>query len=231
MPPSQLPTNWSGPYKGYISGCAGPGPGSPPPPCKAETTLEAAERACSAMSLTECGGITQAGGSAGVFQLRQLSLAISANPGSDEVSWARNCSAEPSNCPADAGGHRYVLTARGVTHCVLCLKDARHLRFEDLDAGFSRGTPVSSINGSHIQFVRVNVRATGGAGIVLDGSDGLLQNSTVRGTACKAIVVSGGSLATLAPSGNRVEGNLIQNFARVHRCGNPSTLRLLVALA
>ena len=90
------PTNWSGPYRGYIAGCAGPGPGSPPPPCASETTLGAAERACDAMSLAECGGVTKAGNA---YQLRQKYLNTNPNPGSAEVSWARNCAAEPSSCP------------------------------------------------------------------------------------------------------------------------------------
>ena len=37
------PTNWSGPYSGYIAGCAGPGPGSPPPPCLTDLTTGIAD--------------------------------------------------------------------------------------------------------------------------------------------------------------------------------------------
>ena len=93
-PPSSLFTNWSGPYKGYIAGCAGPGPGSPPPPCASASTLAAAERACEAMPFAQCAGVTKEGPS---YQLRQANLNIVS---SGEVSWARNCSAEQTSCPS-----------------------------------------------------------------------------------------------------------------------------------
>eukprot|EP01043_Picozoa_sp_COSAG02_P057815 COSAG02_NODE_7083_length_3194_cov_2.195800_3_plen_369_part_00 len=93
-PPKQ-PSNWSGPYSGYFPGCAGPGPGSPPPPCKSESTLEAAERACSALPFSECAGVTKQG----TYELRQ-GPALSEVPGDLEVSWARNCSIDSNSCPA-----------------------------------------------------------------------------------------------------------------------------------
>ena len=95
------PANWSGPYAGYFPGCAGPGPGSPPPPCKSETTLEAAERACDAMPFSECAGVTGCSGCAH-YQLRQ-GPALSMVPGDSEMSWARNCSKDSSSCPIALG--------------------------------------------------------------------------------------------------------------------------------
>lgn len=93
-----LPTNWSGPYPGYIAGCAGQGPGSPPPPCLWNTTLAAAERACEAMPITQCAGITKGGTH---FQLRQHGF--NSVTGGGETSWARNCSIDPSSCPVKQG--------------------------------------------------------------------------------------------------------------------------------
>ena len=88
------PSNWSGPYPGYLAGCAGPGPGSPPPPCASEPSLAAAQRKCDAMPMAQCSGVTKEGA---VYQLRQASLSSVA--GGTEMSWARNCSAEPRTCP------------------------------------------------------------------------------------------------------------------------------------
>jgi len=92
------PSNWSGPYAGYFPGCAGPGPGSPPPPCKSEATLEAAERACDALPFSECAGVTKQG----AYQLRQ-GPALSMVPGDLETSWARNCSKDSKSCPVAIG--------------------------------------------------------------------------------------------------------------------------------
>ena len=46
------------------------------------------------MPFAQCAGVTKAGPS---YQLRQANLNIIS---SGEVSWARNCSAEPTSCPS-----------------------------------------------------------------------------------------------------------------------------------
>ena len=92
--PSPPPTNWSGPWPGFFSGCAGPGPGSPPPPCAGEDTLDAAERACDALPFAQCAGVTKEGPN---FQLRQ-GPGLAPVPGGVEQSWAQN-SNSTSSCP------------------------------------------------------------------------------------------------------------------------------------
>eukprot|EP01052_Picozoa_sp_SAG31_P012719 SAG31_NODE_749_length_12378_cov_8.688818_4_plen_363_part_00 len=89
--------NWSGPYTGYFSGCAGPL--GTQAPCRAERTLEAAEHACDKMPFEECGGVTR---EAGKYQLRRGPV-LAHIAQSTERSWARNCSREPRSCPAQCG--------------------------------------------------------------------------------------------------------------------------------
>lgn len=86
--------NWSGPYGGYLGGCAGPGH-NPPPPCLEQSTLVAAEEACDKMPFAQCAGITKEGASA--YQLRRGPALVGVTGA--EVSWARNCSLSPSSCP------------------------------------------------------------------------------------------------------------------------------------
>jgi hypothetical protein len=95
QPPPPPPANWSGPYLGYFSGCAGPGPGSPPPPCAGADTLDAAERACDALPFAQCAGVTKGGQT---YQLRQ-GPGLASVPGGAEQSWARNCSNSTTSCP------------------------------------------------------------------------------------------------------------------------------------
>ena len=75
----------------------------------------------------------------------------------------------PSAGDGEGGTSSYVLTLRGPTQCVLCLKEASHLAFENLEAGFSRGTPISCTDCTHVTFRNLTVRATGGAGIAIHG--------------------------------------------------------------
>lgn len=82
--------------------------------------------------------------------------------------------------------------------------------------------------GDAVQLTAVNVSVAsctsalhGHTGVVLTGTHLELRDSTVHSTGCKATSMSGGDLATLTPSGNRVVNNTIHGFARVVRTYNP----------
>ena len=104
-------------------------------------------------------------------------------PGEYFISRAGVLSLIPSSSHSPTSS--YVLTQRGPTQCVLCLKDASHLVFENLEAGYSRGTPVSCTDCTDVTFRNMTVRATGGAGIAIDGGSSCeVSSNEVVGASC-----------------------------------------------
>jgi len=144
------------------------------------------------------------------------------SPGEYYISKAGKLSLIPSSkTGALAPDGSYALTMRGSSECVLCLDSASYITFENIGAGFSRGTPVGCKDCESVSFVNVSVSATGGVGIAVSGSNNLVENCTIRGSGCRGMTVSGGDAKTLKPANNMVVGNLIEDFARIHRTYNP----------
>jgi uncharacterized membrane protein YgcG len=116
----------------------------------------------------------------------------------------------------------YVLTARRVTGCVLCAVGASHLSFENLEIGYSRGTPVSVVDSNYVSFRNVTVRAAGGYGMTVQGGSNCeVLDSEISGVGCRALDIIGGNTASLTPANHSIRGNLIHNYARLHRTYNP----------
>ena len=97
-----------------------------------------------------------------------------------------------------------------------------HVAFVGLGAFFARGTGFALEGGNkNLTLAGVTSALHGRTGVKLGGSGLVLRDSTVFGTGCAASSVTGGDLATLAPSGNLVLNNTMHHYARIQRTYNP----------
>ena len=95
-----------------------------------------------------------------------------------------------------------------------------NVNFQGLSFLYARGDAVQ-LSGANLSVAGCTSALHGHTGVLLTGANVELRDSTVFGTGCKATSMSGGDLATLAPSGNRVVNNTMHGFARVVRTYNP----------
>lgn len=98
--------------------------------------------------------------------------------------------------------------------------NAKNLTFKGFTLQCTMGDAVSSC-GDGIQFRNLTIKNIGGTGIVLEGSNNLVQTCDISHTGKGGVYMTGGDRRTLTPGNNRVTDCFIHEFSEVYQTYEP----------
>ena len=96
-----------------------------------------------------------------------------------------------------------------------------NLKFEGLRLGFSQGDVLTTEAASNVTISNCTLFNGEARGAVLEGTDLLMQYSTVHGLGCNAVHLTGGDRKSLTHGRLRAKSNLIFDYARWKRTYQP----------